>query len=197
MSLLNIPVSCAGELGGPGMLTLLSTREASDTEQTCCVVGCTPLDIYGVREGLCGERGFRCPSRAVFGLLLLWEGASERSLCGCRTQARVQLREGGRRRLQAERAARLPQGHGLPRKAVVEPRVRLAVRQHVYREGPEVRVGFVVQDVARLHAGGDWLRGPLQAVPLCDGRRRRRCGGRRDDLLGESGGRAGRLLRAS
>src|SRR5688572_30649231 len=133
-------------------------------------MGCTTFDIYGVREGLCGEGRLRGPARAVFGLLLLWGGPSERPLCGCRAEARVQLREGGRGRLQAERAARLSQGHGLPRKEVVESQVRLAVRQHVYRQGPEVRVGVAVQDVARLYAGGDRLRGSVQAIPLCDGR---------------------------
>src|SRR5919107_4049928 len=59
-------------------------RGACDTEQTCCVVGCTPLDIYGVREGLCGEGRLRGLARTVFGLLLLRGGSSERPLCGCR-----------------------------------------------------------------------------------------------------------------
>src|SRR5829696_4530534 len=171
-------------------------RGACDTEQTCCVVGRTPLDIYGVREGLCGEGRLRGLARAVFGLVLLWRGPPERPLCGCRAEGRVQLREGARGCLQAARASRLSQGHGLPSEEGVESRVRLAVRQHLYREGSEVRVGVAIRDVARLYAGGDRIRGPVQALPLCGGRgggRRRR---RRDDFLGEPDWRAGCLLRA-
>src|ERR671911_905455 len=150
-------------------------------------MGCTPLDIYGVRAGLCREGGFRGTARAVFGLLLLWRGPPERPLFGRRAESRVQLRAGARGCLQATRAARFPQGHGLPRKEGVEPRVRLAVRQYVYREGPEVRIGVAVQDVARLYVGGDWLRGVVQALPSCDGRGGRRCRRRRDDVFGEPG----------
>ncbi len=81
-------------------------------------------------------------------------------------------------------------------KKVLSPRVRLAVRQHLHREGPEVRIDVAVQDVAGLHAGGDRLRGSVQAVPVRDGRGGGRGRRRRHDLLGEPCRGARRLLRA-